>query len=83
MDHTVADRLKEKVRVFAAILTSPRTKLSKAVHVKATWAKRFNGYAFFSSEEDKELPSIREVSCRFETISLTILFFGLPSAFMI
>ncbi|VDK35623.1 unnamed protein product [Taenia asiatica] len=59
VDQAVADRLKEKVRVFAVILTAPRTKLSKAVHVKATWAKRFNGYLFFSSEEDKELPSIR------------------------
>ncbi|KAL5960488.1 Glycoprotein-N-acetylgalactosamine 3-beta-galactosyltransferase 1, partial [Taenia solium] len=59
VDQAVADRLKEKVRVFAIILTAPRTKLSKAVHVKTTWAKRFNGYLFFSSEEDKELPSIR------------------------
>ncbi|KAL5112107.1 Glycoprotein-N-acetylgalactosamine 3-beta-galactosyltransferase 1 [Taenia crassiceps] len=61
LDRALADKLKEKVRVFAAILTTPRTRLSKAIHVKATWAKRFNGYVFFSSKEDEELPSIRVV----------------------
>ncbi|CDS35702.1 expressed protein [Echinococcus multilocularis] len=59
VERTVADELKEKIRVFATILTTPRTKLSKAIHVKETWAKRLNGYMFVSSEEDKELPSIR------------------------
>lgn len=60
-ERTVADELKEKIRVFATILTTPRTKLSKAIHVKETWAKRLNGYVFVSSEEDEELPSIRVV----------------------
>nr|CDS22486.1 expressed protein [Echinococcus granulosus] len=59
VERTVADELKEKIRVFATILTTPRTKLSKAIHVKETWAKRLNGYVFVSSEEDEELPSIR------------------------
>ncbi len=56
----LANELAKKVRVFATILTMPEAKLKKAVHVKATWAKRFNGFIFISSEDDKELPSIRK-----------------------
>ncbi|KAH9287388.1 Glycoprotein-N-acetylgalactosamine 3-beta-galactosyltransferase 1 [Echinococcus granulosus] len=33
----------------------------KAIHVKMTWARRFNGYMFVSSEEDIYLPSIKAV----------------------
>lgn len=62
-----------KVRVFAMILTMPSSKASKAVHVKATWAKRFNDYIFISSEEDKDLPSIREFSLI--THILSIMYF--------
>ncbi|VDM17447.1 unnamed protein product [Hydatigera taeniaeformis] len=61
-DHMLADEMAKRVRVFAVILTMPKSKEVKAVHVKATWARRFNGYVFVSSEEDKNLPSIRAVS---------------------
>nr|CDS29441.1 glycoprotein N acetylgalactosamine [Hymenolepis microstoma] len=57
----LADELAKKVRVYALILTMPASKLTKAVHVKATWARRFNGYVFISSENDTSLPSIRAV----------------------
>ncbi|KAH9287390.1 Glycoprotein-N-acetylgalactosamine 3-beta-galactosyltransferase 1 [Echinococcus granulosus] len=60
-EHTLADSMAKKVRVFAIILTMPKSKGTRAVHVKATWARRFNGYVFISSEEDTNLPSIRAV----------------------
>nr|CDS29437.1 glycoprotein N acetylgalactosamine [Hymenolepis microstoma] len=47
------------VRIYAIVITSPAGKNKKAVHVKATWAKRADGFTFISSEEDKDLPAIR------------------------
>ncbi|VDN99641.1 unnamed protein product [Rodentolepis nana] len=40
------------------IVTMPQAKLTKAIHVKETWARRLNGFTFISSEDDKNLPSI-------------------------
>ncbi|KAM7533405.1 hypothetical protein Aperf_G00000120657 [Anoplocephala perfoliata] len=57
----LADELAKRVRVYAFVFTMPASKASKAVHVKATWAPRFNGYIFISSEVDPNLPSIRAV----------------------
>lgn len=51
----------EPIRVYAVILTTPSSKESKALHVKATWARRFNGYMFISSVVDETLPSIRKI----------------------
>ncbi|VDK35626.1 unnamed protein product [Taenia asiatica] len=58
----LADHLARRVRVFATILTTPPAKMVKAVHVKMTWARRFNGYLFVSSEDDIYLPSIKVVN---------------------
>ncbi|EUB60140.1 Glycoprotein-N-acetylgalactosamine 3-beta-galactosyltransferase [Echinococcus granulosus] len=58
---TLADYLARRVRVFAIILTTPPVRMIKAIHVKMTWARRFNGYMFVSSEEDIYLPSIKAV----------------------
>ncbi|KAL5113086.1 Glycoprotein-N-acetylgalactosamine 3-beta-galactosyltransferase 1 [Taenia crassiceps] len=58
----LADHLARRIRVFATILTTPPAKMVKAVHVKMTWARRFNGYVFVSSEEDIYLPSIKVVN---------------------
>ncbi|VDL24616.1 unnamed protein product [Hymenolepis diminuta] len=77
-DTLLTDELKKKVRVCALILTMPISKLTKAVHVKATWARRFNGYVFISSEDDPSLPSIRVV----ETESRAILWEKTRQAFM-
>ncbi|VDO15119.1 unnamed protein product [Rodentolepis nana] len=38
-DTLLADELAKRVRVYALILTMPPSKLTKAVHVKATWAR--------------------------------------------
>ncbi|KAL5961675.1 Glycoprotein-N-acetylgalactosamine 3-beta-galactosyltransferase 1 [Taenia solium] len=58
----LAGHLARRVRVFATILTTPPAKMVKAVHVKMTWARRFNGYLFVSSEDDIYLPSIKVVN---------------------
>uniref|UniRef100_A0A5K3FUQ3 N-acetylgalactosaminide beta-1,3-galactosyltransferase n=1 Tax=Mesocestoides corti TaxID=53468 RepID=A0A5K3FUQ3_MESCO len=60
-EDVIANELAKKVRVYALILTMPASKHTKALHVKATWARRFNGYTFISSEDDKDLPSVRAV----------------------
>ncbi|KAM3174318.1 hypothetical protein ACTXT7_010791 [Hymenolepis weldensis] len=60
-DRTLADNLARKVRVFGMIITMPQNKLTKAIHAKETWARRLNGYIFISSEDDKNLRSIRVV----------------------
>ncbi|VDL46098.1 unnamed protein product [Hymenolepis diminuta] len=57
----LAADLAKKVRVFVFVLTSPRNKMTKAIPVKTTWARRFDGYLFISSENDKDLPAIPEI----------------------
>ncbi|KAL5111372.1 Glycoprotein-N-acetylgalactosamine 3-beta-galactosyltransferase 1 [Taenia crassiceps] len=47
-----------KVRpVFAFIFTSAAANKSRTVHIKSTWAQRFNGYLFFSDSNDTNLPA--------------------------
>ncbi|KAL5961676.1 Glycoprotein-N-acetylgalactosamine 3-beta-galactosyltransferase 1 [Taenia solium] len=48
-----------KVRsVFAFIFTSAAVNESRTVHIKSTWAQRFNGYLFFSDITDTSLPAL-------------------------
>ncbi|XP_065206591.1 glycoprotein-N-acetylgalactosamine 3-beta-galactosyltransferase 1-like isoform X1 [Planococcus citri] len=55
---SVANMLKEKVRVLCWVLTNPDNHKKKAIHVKATWGKRCNTLLFMSSALDEELPTI-------------------------
>uniref|UniRef100_A0A0N4ZSP6 N-acetylgalactosaminide beta-1,3-galactosyltransferase n=1 Tax=Parastrongyloides trichosuri TaxID=131310 RepID=A0A0N4ZSP6_PARTI len=55
----LSEFLFHNVTVFCLIHTSPKYKTSRAIHQKATWLKRCNNYIYVSSEEDKELPSIK------------------------
>lgn len=49
-DYSVANNLKEKVKVLCWIMTGPKNHQTKAKHVKATWGKRCNILLFMSSQ---------------------------------
>ncbi|XP_059148747.1 glycoprotein-N-acetylgalactosamine 3-beta-galactosyltransferase 1-like isoform X2 [Physella acuta] len=57
-DDLLAKELHSKVRVACWIMTSPDTLLSKAIHIKNTWAKRCNLVLFMSSVADPEFPAV-------------------------
>ncbi|VUZ51002.1 unnamed protein product [Hymenolepis diminuta] len=50
-----------KEKIFLQLIWPRRNKMTKAIPVKTTWARRFDGYLFISSENDKDLPAIRAV----------------------
>ncbi|VDN13834.1 unnamed protein product [Dibothriocephalus latus] len=57
----MADKLAAKVRIYCFILTMPASREKKAVHVKATWARHFDKFAFISSEDDPDFPVLKAV----------------------
>ncbi|ESO11535.1 hypothetical protein HELRODRAFT_108821 [Helobdella robusta] len=52
-DTSVADKLKEKIKVLCWVMTSPDNHATKAVHILATWGKRCNKI-LFSTESNKD-----------------------------
>lgn len=57
-DFTVANKLKDEVRVLCWVMTTAKNHKSKAVHVKNTWGRRCNKLLFMSNVEDNDLGSI-------------------------
>ncbi|CAG5130207.1 unnamed protein product [Candidula unifasciata] len=57
-DDSVARKLREQVRVLVWVMTSPSNLDKKATVVKHTWARRFNKFLFFSSEDNATFPTI-------------------------
>ncbi|XP_064648226.1 glycoprotein-N-acetylgalactosamine 3-beta-galactosyltransferase 1-like isoform X2 [Lineus longissimus] len=55
----VAKILYNKVRVLCWTMTNPSNYKTKAVHIKATWAKRCNKHIFMSSTYDPNLPTVK------------------------
>uniref|UniRef100_A0A183SP81 N-acetylgalactosaminide beta-1,3-galactosyltransferase n=1 Tax=Schistocephalus solidus TaxID=70667 RepID=A0A183SP81_SCHSO len=77
----LANQLKQQVRVYCFILTTPEAKSTKAVHVKATWARRFNGFEFISSEDDPSLPALRAVEIESRSVLWKKTIFGMTNAY--
>lgn len=57
LNYSIANELKEKVKILCWIMTGPANHEKKAKHVKATWGKRCNILLFMSSKPGKSVDS--------------------------
>jgi len=57
-DDSVAQELYRNVRVLVWVMTGPQNLKTRAIHVKNTWGKRANKIMFFSSETNKDFPTV-------------------------
>ncbi|OON18033.1 hypothetical protein X801_06122 [Opisthorchis viverrini] len=61
IDASIALATKDLAKILCYINTYPATHLSRALHVKLTWARKCNKHLFMSSETDKELGAVKTV----------------------
>uniref|UniRef100_UPI00358E251D glycoprotein-N-acetylgalactosamine 3-beta-galactosyltransferase 1 n=1 Tax=Myxine glutinosa TaxID=7769 RepID=UPI00358E251D len=57
-DDSIANEVRQRVRVLCWIMTAPKNLEIKTRHVKATWTRHCNTVLFMSSEENAEFPTI-------------------------
>uniref|UniRef100_A0A0N5CAZ8 N-acetylgalactosaminide beta-1,3-galactosyltransferase n=1 Tax=Strongyloides papillosus TaxID=174720 RepID=A0A0N5CAZ8_STREA len=55
----ISNILKNKVKIFCIILTSPKNHQKRAIHQINTWVRRCNNYIFGSGDEDTSLKAIK------------------------
>lgn len=58
IDTTVADKLRNEVRILCWVLTVPDYHLEKAIHVKNTWSSRCNDFLIMSTKRDSGIGTI-------------------------
>ncbi|TGZ70326.1 hypothetical protein CRM22_003259 [Opisthorchis felineus] len=59
IDASIALETKSLAKILCYINTYPATHLSRALHVKLTWARKCNRHLFMSSGVDKELGAVK------------------------
>ncbi|XP_053614042.1 glycoprotein-N-acetylgalactosamine 3-beta-galactosyltransferase 1-like isoform X2 [Plodia interpunctella] len=57
-NRTVADDMRTRVSVLCWIMTLPQNHMTKAIHVKETWGKRYDKLLFMSTKYDNRLPTV-------------------------
>lgn len=55
----LSEYLFNNTRVLCWIMTNPTNHMFKAIHIRRTWGKRCNKLLFMSTQEDKELPTVK------------------------
>ena len=60
-DDTVAESLRQSVRVLCWVMTTPDNHMSRAVHVQATWGRRCNVLLFVTEKDDVGALSVMTV----------------------
>ena len=58
LKNTTNKATKLKPKIFCMITTQQQNHITKAIHVKNTWAKRCDQFLFLSSANDTDLPAI-------------------------
>lgn len=58
IDTTVADKLRDEVRILCWVLTVPDYHLEKAIHVKNTWSSRCNDFLIMSTKRDSGIGTV-------------------------
>nr|VZI48906.1 unnamed protein product [Spirometra erinaceieuropaei] len=61
-DAVVAEETRRKIRLFAFISTTSKYAKKRAAYIKATWARRIEGFLFLSNQDDPSIPAIKTVS---------------------
>jgi glycoprotein-N-acetylgalactosamine 3-beta-galactosyltransferase len=57
-NETLAEKMKNEIRIVCFINMLPKYHKTKAIHIKNTWGKRCNKLIFMSHEDDPELPAV-------------------------
>ncbi|XP_068121248.1 glycoprotein-N-acetylgalactosamine 3-beta-galactosyltransferase 1-like [Hyperolius riggenbachi] len=58
VNSSLSDKLSSKVNLLCWIMTAPKNLLTKAIHVKYTWARHCDTVLFLSSTTDKNFPTV-------------------------
>jgi len=63
-DVSIAESLRQNVRVLCWVMTTPENHMSRAVHVQATWGRRCNVLLFVTEKDDVGALSVMKVDVK-------------------